>query len=604
MITVTPVNKPPVAHPQSVATSVGTPRIVLLTGDDGDPEVAQVLTFTITTPPQFGTLSSINQATGAVTYTPNAGYVGPDSFAFTVTDDALAGPPANLTSAPATVAITIRAINEAPVARPDSFATDESTPLVVGAPGVLANDTDSDGDTLTAVLVSGPNYGTLTLNPNGSFVYTPWAYYNGTDWFTYKANDGQLDSNVATVTITVNAVNNPPILEDNRGTTNQDQPMTIMGSALLGNARPGPISPPGTVDDESGQTLSVIGVSPVSMQGGTVVFDSSTGLITYTPPQGFAGTDQFTYTVTDDGTPPAQAQGTFLVTVVSTTFATTHNTPVTLGLTTTSGNDAPGAEGEAGEIPLLVADGFGTPLYGKLSLHGNYVVYTPEAGFVGEDSFTYTVTTGNPKVTFTGTIHVTMVQGDWALYHNPLNPFDVSGDGNVTPLDVLMLINHINQHGVGTLPAGARGFAYFDVLGNGSATPQDVLLVINHLNSMAAQGGLGGEGEAEGTVVSGQLSVVAGQWAVDSGSLAVAGGQVSVFGDPSGSRAAQPSNDLLEDAYRIGSGVPGSSDDDLQSLYDDVDPDLWDLEDALSDIAAELDDDAQRTAADRLFAVL
>jgi VCBS repeat-containing protein len=239
-ITVTPVNKPPVAHPQSVATGIGTPRVITLTGEDSDPEVTQVLTFTITTPPQHGTLSSINQATGVVTYTPNAGYVGPDSFAFTVTDDALAGPPANLTSAAATVAITVRLLNEAPVARPDSYTTDESTPLVVAAAGVLANDTDADADTLTAVLVSGPSYGALTLNPNGSFVYTPQDYYNGTDWFTYKANDGQLDSNVATVTITVDAVNDPPILDDNRGTYEPGPADDVHGSQLLGNARPGP----------------------------------------------------------------------------------------------------------------------------------------------------------------------------------------------------------------------------------------------------------------------------------------------------------------------------------------------------------------------------
>jgi hypothetical protein len=325
-------------------------------------------------------------------------------------------------------------------------------------------------------------------------------------------------------------------------------------------------------------------------------------LITYTPPEGFAGTDHFTYTVTDDGTPAAQAEGKFHVTVVSTTFSTSHNTPVTLGLTTSSGNDAPGGEGEEGEPPLLVADGFGTPMFGKLSLQGNYVVYTPEAGYVGEDSFTYTVTTGEPQSTFTGTIHVTMVQGEWALYHNPLNPYDVNGDGNVTPLDALVLINHINQHGSGPLLPGTRGLSYLDVLGDGNVAPQDVLLVINQLNRMAALGEPGGEGEADGpssvvngqwAVVSGQLSVGSGQWAVDSRPLTVSDGPLS------GDRG--PLDDLLEDAYRIDSGV---TDDGLESLYDDVEPDLWDLEDALSDIAAELDNAAQRSAADGLFASL
>ena len=76
---------------------------------------------------------------------------------------------------------------------------------------MLGNDTDVDGDTLTAVLVSGPAHGTLTLNADGSFTYTPDANYNGSDSFTYKANDGSADSNVATVSLTVSAVNDAPV---------------------------------------------------------------------------------------------------------------------------------------------------------------------------------------------------------------------------------------------------------------------------------------------------------------------------------------------------------------------------------------------------------
>ena len=100
----------------------------------------------------------------------------------------------------ATVTSTVTPVNDAPVAVADSYSTDEDTALTVAAPGVLANDTDVDGDPLTAVMVSDPAHGTLTLNADGSFVYTPAANYNGADSFTYKANDGTADSNVATVT--------------------------------------------------------------------------------------------------------------------------------------------------------------------------------------------------------------------------------------------------------------------------------------------------------------------------------------------------------------------------------------------------------------------
>src|SRR5205823_2691335 len=106
----------------------------------------------------------------------------------------------------ATVNIAITAVNDAPVAVNDSYTTAEDTQLAVSAPGVLANDSDVDGDSLSAVLVSQPTHGTLTLNSDGSFSYAPAANYHGTDSFTYKANDGQADSGIATVNIAITAV--------------------------------------------------------------------------------------------------------------------------------------------------------------------------------------------------------------------------------------------------------------------------------------------------------------------------------------------------------------------------------------------------------------
>src|SRR5207237_9702146 len=106
--------------------------------------------------------------------------------------------------------VPVTPANDAPLAPHDAHTTAEDTPLSVTAPGVLANDTDVEGDGLTAVLVSGPAHGTLTLSTNGSFTFTPAANYNGPDSFTYKANDGALDSNVATVSLTVTAVNDAP----------------------------------------------------------------------------------------------------------------------------------------------------------------------------------------------------------------------------------------------------------------------------------------------------------------------------------------------------------------------------------------------------------
>ena len=99
---------------------------------------------------------------------------------------------------------TATAVNTAPVANDDVYTTHVDTGLTVAAAaGVLANDTDLQGDALTAVLVGIPAHGGLALNADGSFSYTPIANYSGPDSFTYKANDGSLDSNVATVTLTV-----------------------------------------------------------------------------------------------------------------------------------------------------------------------------------------------------------------------------------------------------------------------------------------------------------------------------------------------------------------------------------------------------------------
>jgi VCBS repeat-containing protein len=109
--------------------------------------------------------------------------------------------------------------NQAPVAAADTYNTPEDTTLTVAAPGVLGNDSDPDGDTLSAVVASGPSHGSLTLNANGSFTYTPAANYNGPDSFTYRASDGNLTSNLATVTITVSAVNDPPAVTVTAGGT-------------------------------------------------------------------------------------------------------------------------------------------------------------------------------------------------------------------------------------------------------------------------------------------------------------------------------------------------------------------------------------------------
>jgi VCBS repeat-containing protein len=181
---------------------------------DGDP-----ITAVLDTSVSNGTLTL--NAGGGFIYTPDPDFNGAND---TVLDSNIA-----------TVTITVNAINDAPVASGDSYATDEDVTLNVAAAGVLGNDADVDGDALTAVLDTDVANGTLTLSANGSLSYTPDADFNGSDSFTYHANDGALDSGIVTVTITVNAVNDPPVAVDDGYTTDEDTTLNIAAPGVLGN---------------------------------------------------------------------------------------------------------------------------------------------------------------------------------------------------------------------------------------------------------------------------------------------------------------------------------------------------------------------------------
>src|SRR5207253_2756391 len=131
----------------------------------------------------------------------------------------------------ATVTVAVSAVNDAPSAADDSYTTNEDTPLTIAAPGGVGNDTDVDGNPLTARLVSAPANGTVTVNADGSLTYTPEPSSSDSDSFTYKANDGTADSNVATVTLTVSAVNDAPAAANDSFSTAEDTPLTIAAAA-------------------------------------------------------------------------------------------------------------------------------------------------------------------------------------------------------------------------------------------------------------------------------------------------------------------------------------------------------------------------------------
>jgi len=173
-------------------------------GNDWDLD-GDALTITAVTQGTHGSVTIVGGGTG-LTYDPEADYGGPDSFTYTISDG-------NGGTATATVNLTMTAVNDPPVAVADAYTTAEELVLTVAAPGVLGNDSDLEGDPLTVILVVGVSHGALALTADGAFAYTPTINYAGGDSFTYRANDGALDSNTVTVTLTVTEVPEPPAEE-------------------------------------------------------------------------------------------------------------------------------------------------------------------------------------------------------------------------------------------------------------------------------------------------------------------------------------------------------------------------------------------------------
>lgn len=275
---VAPVNDEPIAANNAYSTNEGVALNVSapgLLGNDSDPD-GDLLLARLVSGPANGSL--MLNSDGPLTYTPNPGFNGPDSFTYSASDGAL-------DSIPATVTIDVLPINHAPIATFDSYSTSEDVALTIAAPGVLGNDSDPDGDAVTANLVAGPGNGSLTLIADGSFVYTPNANFNGVDSFTYSASDGLLNSAPVTVTIDVTAVNDAPIASADSYTVMQDSTLSVAAAGVLSND-----------SDVDGDSLAAILVTGTANGALTLNPDGS---FVYSPDAGFAGADSFTYVASD-----------------------------------------------------------------------------------------------------------------------------------------------------------------------------------------------------------------------------------------------------------------------------------------------------------------
>lgn len=234
--------------------------------------------------PSNGTVVLNND--GSFRYTPNAGFFGRDSFTYFSRDNDRDA--SNL----ATVELTVEAddMNVAPAASDDAYTTSDDTPLIIAAAGVLANDTDVDGTVVEAVVETGPGNGTLALNANGSFSYTPFSGFSGSDSFTYRARDNSGDlSGVATVALTVELDDNDaPVANRDEYTTDEDTPLVINAAAgVLAN----------DTDSDGTVEFAILGYQDLFV--GTFDFNAD-GSFTYTPAANFNESFSFTYVVRDD----------------------------------------------------------------------------------------------------------------------------------------------------------------------------------------------------------------------------------------------------------------------------------------------------------------
>jgi large repetitive protein len=379
-VTVTPVNDPPNAVDDSLTTSEDTLGMLNVRANDTDVDGDTLLVTTLAPAAAHGTVSCLGG--GGCSYTPDPGYSGADSFEYTISDG-------NGGTDTATVSVTVVPGNTAPVADDDELTTSEDVP---GSVNVLDGDTDADGDTLT-VSTPAPTaaHGTVVCAADGICTYMPAADYSGPDSFEYTVSDGRGKFDTGLVTVTVTPANDPPVAVDDSLTFAEDSQGQV---DVLANDT-----------DSDGGALSVTG-STNGVHG--TVSCLPAGECTYVPAANYAGPDTFTYTVSD-------GNGGTDTGTVSVTVTPENDAPVADDDTLTTQMGTPGnidvLAGDVdvdGDVLTIETGAWSDPDHGSVACNEatGMCTYTPDAGYVGPDSFTYTVTDG--QATDEGMVSVTV----------------------------------------------------------------------------------------------------------------------------------------------------------------------------------------------------
>ncbi len=352
-ITIQRVNKAPVASALAITTNQGQSSSLTLAGSDPD---GDSISYTIVAAPAKGTLSG---TAPNLTYVPAAGYSGSDSFTYKVSDG-------SLSSAIATVSITILKVNQAPVASALSITATEDQ-----AVNLTLSGSDAEGSALSYTIVSSPARGTLSgTAPN--LVYTPSANVSGSDSFTYRVSDGSLSSATATVNINITAVNDAPVASAASLTTaaGQSASLTLSGSDVDGDAL----------------TYSIVTGPAKGALSGTAPN------LTYTPASGYSGSDSFTFKVSDGKGGSSTTTVTITVTGIANSAPVAQSRSVTsyFGFQVNFSVSATDADGDS-----LTYTALSQPSTGTLTKTGTRSFnYKPASGFKGTTSFTFTASDG------------------------------------------------------------------------------------------------------------------------------------------------------------------------------------------------------------------
>lgn len=266
-------NIEPVAKSSQIEVTEDEPKIAMMLAEDQD---GDQLKFSIRNDPNEGKLTILNEVTGEFEYKPNDNFAGEDQFTFRVSDGE--------SEANATVTIEVVEVNDAPQAVNDSYTLNEGASK--GA-NLLDNDRDpdiNDSLTLSVTPVQPPLHGELDLQPDGRFTYTHNGSETTSDSFVYKVTDSGGFTAQATVTLTINQMNDIPVADDDSARTNKGDTVDI-------DVLDGDNDPDGAID------ASTINIVNHPGEGNATVVN---GKVRYTPNSSFLGEDSFDYTVEDN----------------------------------------------------------------------------------------------------------------------------------------------------------------------------------------------------------------------------------------------------------------------------------------------------------------